>query len=522
MKQGNRNKENSKKSFGILPISLLIVLIILSLSVRCRNLNSPLQEEHGFRQTQTAITVWYYLHDGIDLLHPKTPVFGAPWEVPFEFPLFQCCAALLIKATGMPVDMGCRATSIIFFYLSAWALWALCRLYLDKNASALILLFYLWIPFNIFWSRTSMIEFAAMNFALWYLYFLLRWLRSPDRWGWIIGAVLTGAVGAAVKITTMFTIVPAALVFIIYYVRQWYRAEPKERKFSSIGALIALLAAIFIPMACGAAWTMHADHIKAASPMTDWMTSAKLKAWNFGTVELYTNPDAWKQLAFHFYGVTVPYWYAILPVIALILTLKKNKEELILVTTVFAGLVIPPVLLFNLYKVHTYYFCAITPWAALLIGYAFHELVRTRPETNLLGRLSGIFIILMLTAAGFRSTIHHWKPALAYAYTLDYRSCEVCAVSETVKSLTKPDDRIAISGMDWNPSIPYYAERKAMMFKFPHTVDLPESHKKEYTLFVIYGDLPEYIDAFPDRQYLASMGKYEIYRINTGARAPDK
>jgi hypothetical protein len=49
-------------------------------------LGRPLLERHAFRQTQTAHTARIYHEQGIDLLHPKLPVLGEPYEVPFEFP----------------------------------------------------------------------------------------------------------------------------------------------------------------------------------------------------------------------------------------------------------------------------------------------------------------------------------------------------------------------------------------------------------------------------------------------------
>ena len=43
---------------------------------------------HNFRQTQTAITSYYMIRGG-PFLKYETPVFGVPWSIPFEFPLYQ-------------------------------------------------------------------------------------------------------------------------------------------------------------------------------------------------------------------------------------------------------------------------------------------------------------------------------------------------------------------------------------------------------------------------------------------------
>lgn len=38
------------------------------------------------------------------------------------------------------------------------------------------------------------------------------------------------------------------------------------------------------------------------------------------------------------------------------------------------------------------------------------------------------------------------------------------AYARFIRDRTKPDDMIAIMGMEWDPSMAYYAERKAVMF----------------------------------------------------------
>jgi hypothetical protein len=38
------------------------------------------------------------------------------------------------------------------------------------------------------------------------------------------------------------------------------------------------------------------------------------------------------------------------------------------------------------------------------------------------------------------------------------------AFAHAIKDHTKPDDVILIYGLEWNPELPYYAERKAVMF----------------------------------------------------------
>src|SRR4029453_473107 len=129
-----------------------------------------------------AFTVWCFLREGVSWLHPQLPVYGPPWQGPFEFPLFQGAAGLGARVTPLDLAPACRLTNLLYFYASALVLFLLCRKVSGKNGAATaVLLVYLWSPFTLLWSRASMIEFAAVTFALAYVYAVLCWLGNGGR-----------------------------------------------------------------------------------------------------------------------------------------------------------------------------------------------------------------------------------------------------------------------------------------------------------------------------------------------------
>lgn len=168
---------------------------------------------HGFRQTQTAISVRYLL-GGSPALAYETPVLGPPWSIPFEFPLYQWLVAGVVHATGSELDQAGRFVSVAFFLLSLIPGYLILRqLRLSAAASLVVLSLLLISPFYLFWSRTFLIESTALFFGLAYLAASLRaigggrpWLRSA--------AMLFGILAAAVKITT-FAIVLLPVVALI-------------------------------------------------------------------------------------------------------------------------------------------------------------------------------------------------------------------------------------------------------------------------------------------------------------------
>ena len=185
----------------------VFALMILATLVRLPTLSQPLQENHGFRQTQTAYTAVIYHEQGVSLLHPKLPVFGAPFEAPFEFPLFQALAAG-VMSWGLSADVAMRTTALACFLLSAMLLWGLVRHVGGRVAAMTTLALFLFSPFSLLWSRASMIEYLAVAGALGWLWAGLLW-RERRRLVYAAAALTAGLTVMLVKPTTgVFWLLP--------------------------------------------------------------------------------------------------------------------------------------------------------------------------------------------------------------------------------------------------------------------------------------------------------------------------
>lgn len=68
---------------------ILALPVIASIAIRFACFSMPLLDVHGFRQTQTAITVREFLRSGYHPLRYITPIFGSQSCIPFEFPVYQ-------------------------------------------------------------------------------------------------------------------------------------------------------------------------------------------------------------------------------------------------------------------------------------------------------------------------------------------------------------------------------------------------------------------------------------------------
>ncbi|MDR1196310.1 MAG: hypothetical protein LBL00_07540, partial [Endomicrobium sp.] len=105
-----------------------LALILLSIAVRFINISDPII---GFRQTQTAITVSTYTYEGVSILKYKTPVLGAPWTLPYEFPTYQLSAFAAYKLSNLffntNLNVILRLTNIFYFYGCAFFLFIISK-----------------------------------------------------------------------------------------------------------------------------------------------------------------------------------------------------------------------------------------------------------------------------------------------------------------------------------------------------------------------------------------------------------
>src|SRR5207247_10630153 len=119
----------------------------------------------AFRRTQTAFQARIFHESGIDLLQPEVPVFGQPYALPYEFPLFQAFASLPMDV-GIDPDPAMRLTALVSFVIAAFCLWRLVRRMADAVTAVAALVEFLFLSFVIVWSRSSMIEFFVIACSL--------------------------------------------------------------------------------------------------------------------------------------------------------------------------------------------------------------------------------------------------------------------------------------------------------------------------------------------------------------------
>lgn len=452
---GSRFSAPKVSTYEAVLLFLVLAGLAYSLHALATVWSAPILEKHQFRQTQTALSAYWLLQGGPALAY-QTPVVGAPWVIPFEFPLYQWCVAGVARL-GVPLDSAGRLVSWLYYAASLpLAAYVLRRIGLPRDMILGALVLWLFSPLYVFWSRTFMIESCAVFLALAFLAGLVLYLDLLRRKAGLSLLVLATALmaGAAVlaalvKITTFFAFALAGGAITLHaMITAWRRDGLKAALIAGIAPGLAVLAALVAT----SWWVAFSDALKAQSPIGALLTSTALHDWNFGTEKL-ADSTFWRSVVAG--RATSDAVGSRLGLIVALAGLLLPRTR----TVAAAGLVlyVAPFLVFtNLHNVHNYYQYANALFLVLAVGagvWAVSQLPGVRPA---LARTAAGLLLLVLAAGEM----------IALPYQLPPVSAEIqartLAVAQEAARLTGKDEAIFVFGYEWSSEIAYYAQRRAV------------------------------------------------------------
>lgn len=411
----------------------------LHLAFSLVNWDATLFGLYQFRQAQTALAVAHFPADGFPLAY-ETPLFGPPWALPLEFPLFQASVAHFAQLTGLGLEPAGRAVSWLFFQAGLPAVFlVLGALGIRRSLRWLTLGLLVTSPLYLFHSRNLLIESLAWAAGMWFLAGFARFLDRP-RAGWFAVAAIAGALAAVVKITTWAVFVLAAGLWLL----AWWRTG----RFP-FGRGVARAVPPALPgLAAGLAWTWHARAIRNLNPEAAFLDS-HFGSWSFGELA--------QRFTWSYWHRTTEIWITgivteagLLAAILLLTRASRPRRQAALLA--FAAFLGGQLVFANLYFVHDYYFYAT---AAFLVG--------------AVGLLVGEFFADAQQPAWVRWTV----PVLLVGFQLSTYSrtylphqrvdLPVPEYMRAVADLTRPEDIIIVAGQDWDASLAFYSGRRVLM-----------------------------------------------------------
>lgn len=418
-------------------------------------LQQPLIDEYEFRQTQTALSA-LFMQPGLEgLLNYQTPALGAPWSIPFEFPLFQWLSHQLASLTGIHLSASGRLISILF---GVGCLWPASRLMrrasLEITAVALLIILYCTSSIYLYWNRAFLMESMALFFTLLSLdaYSQIRHktFSSASALSQLTaGLAISLSIGLLVKATTAL---PALVLMAIDWAWQ-SRTALRHRKqlFQQLlvgGSLAVAFALLY-------SWTHHADALKQLNPFGSQLTSSALKAWNFGTPVQRLQPELWLNIVSG--RMLAP--IAAIPIIIGLRICTKQSRAFLLACLILA---FAPLLLFtNLHIVHTYYQASNHVFLLMAVAgsastvFDLHN--QKRIEQSLVIASLTILIVANLSIffASSGSGSNYWAAS-------QQQTSARLTIGKAIESQTPSESAIIVFGDDWSSAFAYHSQRRAL------------------------------------------------------------
>ena len=449
-------RETEKSYLNISSRVLFLAGLVFLVFSLLKGWHGDIIDLHGFRQTQTALTVQYLLKGGPWLAY-ETPVLGPPWSIPFEFPLYQWLAALIAKTGIFSLDQSGRVVSVFMFLATLYPFYRILKaLKLKEWQIFPVLTLYCVSPEYIFWSRTFMIESTALCLSMYFLMFIILYVerRGKNNRLLIIGMMTTGVLAATVKITTYYAFFVAAVSYFAWqsFLANGFFADRRKRDYSFLATFFIF--AVLIPVLALFAWTSYSDYLKSLNPLARNLTSTALTSWNFGTLSDKISLRTWLM----FFNRTIPDLignrWLLLPVIpAFFLCRRKRIMVIIFLLLLF---LLPLVTFTNLHYRHNYYVYANGIFLITAIGLICVDLL---DANNLVKRLAGLVIFCAVIGFSTQHYLTQYFPR--QGMTSDHSFFR----NEMDRNISGKDDIIVVFGADWNSEIPYYLQRRTVMFQ---------------------------------------------------------
>jgi len=297
------------------PAELLLILFLLAVTIapRLYRWDRPLADWHSWRQADTTSVTRRYVKEGINLLVPKyddlssipsgldNPQGYRMVEFPFINAFIAQAYILTTPFQHLPIHVFNRLVNILFSAGSTVFLYYLVRRLTSTRTGLISALVFALLPFNIFFSATTLPEVPLVFFTLASMYFWIVFCQSPSTTKsssltissifshssnyYLLLFTLTAAAAMLLKPTYVF-IGPALLYFLI-----------KERGFKSLKHWYLYLVAVVViapflwwrhwitafPSGIPAnTWLFNGNHIRFKGAFFHWLFAKRLGEWILG------------------------------------------------------------------------------------------------------------------------------------------------------------------------------------------------------------------------------------------------
>lgn len=372
---------------------LLAIILILGFVVRLYKIGNPIADWHSWRQADTASVSRVYLEQGINLLLPRyhdissiqTGIFNPKGYRMVEFPFYNALNATLAKAfTSISLEVWARLITISTAIITSFFLYLIGKKLMGKWGGILSAFFYLFIPYNIYFTRVILPDPLGVMFGIISLWAFLEFTTSDKKILVYISGLFFG-LAMLIKPYLGFYLFP-----IIYLALKKYGIKKflTDKKII-ISTLIYLILA-FVPFILWRGWegrfpegipfyewAFNGNHIRFRPSFWYWIFGERLGHLILGSLGL------------------VPFFFGVL----------NTKVKNLLVHAFLAGALFFVIVVASANVMHDYYQILTIPAVALTLAagsiYLWNQLVFNK----WLARTVLAFLIMVMLLTGWNQIV---------------------------------------------------------------------------------------------------------------------
>lgn len=242
------------------------LILVVAFILRLYKIDSAIADWHAWRQVDTAAVSRNFLKEGFNPFIPKYDDMVAISEqnVPnynryrfVEFPIYNTLVYFLYLLNGGVDVRLARLVSILMSLGSTAFIFLIVRKYWGKFTALTAALIFAILPFNIFFSRTTLPEPTLVFFSLGMFYFVNRWIFENTKRLFALSVFFTA---------TAFLIKPMAGFYLLPLIYSYFQKEKKLwpvpwRYFLWLGLSLAPFAA----------WRWWMSYFPEGIPRSNWL-----------------------------------------------------------------------------------------------------------------------------------------------------------------------------------------------------------------------------------------------------------
>ncbi len=268
---------------------LLFILLIAGFWVRLYRIDYPLADWHSWRQADTSAVTRNFVKLGVDIMHPKyddfSDVSGKGLLNPdgfrfVEFPIYNLIHYFLFSLSRPfgSLEVWGRITTIFAGLTSSVLLYFIVRRRTNPLTGLLTSFFYLFLPFNIYFTRVILPDPLMVTLYLATLNCFDVWTKNQKSAFFILTS-LFGALAVLVK--------PAAVFFLLPIT--WWFWKKYGLKIIKMPRFLILHLAFVIPFSAwrwwsyqfpqgipASTWLFNGDHIRFKPAFWRWLFGERI------------------------------------------------------------------------------------------------------------------------------------------------------------------------------------------------------------------------------------------------------